>query len=351
MAQPVVPVEGDQPEPPAKDEPVVAQPVHTEQTTSATARDAPKKRNSIFGSLFQRKDTASPVEEKKEKEVIPPVPVKDNEAPTMTPAVPPPGSADSSAPTTTEASHTAPKDKSNSLPKEGFLGKFMKHEKAKHQVSVLVENGPSYVPGSADVSKEKKDEKASETATSDPAQATTVTAEPPASGPRNTDKVEGTSPVSPAGESGNAHNTTKDKRRSSFFGALGTKREKKPEVATEAEHAEGETKQKNTSTSPLPKLGGLFRKPSRAAKTHLGTGKDDSKAAEGQTSAETPAVPNQETAPSVPGENATTTTTSGVSEPQNVLGANGAIGDVVPAAITVGQPPRERTSPEVPATA
>lgn len=132
MAQPVVPVEESQNVPLVKDEPVVTQPVGTEQTTSGTVRDTPKpsKRNSFFGSFFQKRDAASPMEESREKDVVPPVPVKDNEAPTMTPAMPPPVSADSSVPTTAEASHTTPKEKS-----EGFFGKLMKQEKAKHLVS------------------------------------------------------------------------------------------------------------------------------------------------------------------------------------------------------------------------
>ncbi|PGH08120.1 hypothetical protein AJ80_07914 [Polytolypa hystricis UAMH7299] len=53
----------------------------------------------------------------------------------------------------------------------------------------------------------------------------------------------------------------KEKRRTSLFGNLGSKKEKKADAA-EGEAVEGETKAK----SPVPKLGSLFRRPSRANK-------------------------------------------------------------------------------------
>ncbi|MCJ1265546.1 hypothetical protein MMC22_005426 [Lobaria immixta] len=52
----------------------------------------------------------------------------------------------------------------------------------------------------------------------------------------------------------------KEKRRSSFFGTLGTKKEKRSDVTSDTDIADGEGK-KSTPT----KFGGLFRKPSRAA--------------------------------------------------------------------------------------
>lgn len=277
------------------------------------------------------------MEEKKEREAVPPVPVKDNEAQTMTPAVPPPVSAEPSVPAAAEASHTTPKDT-----KEGFFGRFMKQERAKSQVSsVLI----LHVPPSADLLYEKKYEKPGGTVTSEPAQIATTDVS--GAGPSSTDKTEGTSPVSPAGEASNGPHVTKDKRRTSFFGTLGTRREKKPEVAPEVERTEGETKQKNTSTSPIPRLGGIFRMPSRGAKAQLGTGKEGAKPAEGQPSVENTVAPNQETTPTAAAEG-TTTSGTGVSESRNGQGVNGAIGDVIPAA---GQPSREHTSPEVPTTA
>lgn len=53
----------------------------------------------------------------------------------------------------------------------------------------------------------------------------------------------------------------KEKRRSSFFGNLGTKKEKKTDVISDSEEGEGKK-------SAPTKFGGLFRKPSRAARTN-----------------------------------------------------------------------------------
>lgn len=52
----------------------------------------------------------------------------------------------------------------------------------------------------------------------------------------------------------------KEKRRSSFFGNLGTKREKRTDVTSDADIPDGEGKK-----STPAKFGGLFRKPSRVA--------------------------------------------------------------------------------------
>ncbi|EER28054.1 hypothetical protein CPC735_033900 [Coccidioides posadasii C735 delta SOWgp] len=57
--------------------------------------------------------------------------------------------------------------------------------------------------------------------------------------------------------------TLKEKRRTSFFGNFGTKKEKKVEAA-EGEQAEGE--QAKARSPSIPRLGGLFRKPSKAVK-------------------------------------------------------------------------------------
>lgn len=52
----------------------------------------------------------------------------------------------------------------------------------------------------------------------------------------------------------------KDKRRSSFFGNLGTKKEKRTDVTSDTDITDGEGKKSGPA-----KFGGLFRKPSRAA--------------------------------------------------------------------------------------
>lgn len=63
-----------------------------------------------------------------------------------------------------------------------------------------------------------------------------------------------TSPTSPE--------TGKPSRRSSFFNNLGTKKEKRSDAVSDAEGTDGEGKKSTGS-----KLGGLFRKPSRATPT------------------------------------------------------------------------------------
>ena len=159
MAEPVVSGEEIKPAPIAKDDevmpvdkPVVPEAATTEQSTSAPPKEIirPNKRNSFFGSFFQRKDVASPVEEKTEKEVVPPVPAKDIDAPAVAPVVLSPApvaesvapvppkdatTTTSTAPAMTEPVLTPKVEKSASLPKEGFFGKLMKQEKVKHQVS------------------------------------------------------------------------------------------------------------------------------------------------------------------------------------------------------------------------
>lgn len=50
----------------------------------------------------------------------------------------------------------------------------------------------------------------------------------------------------------------KERRRSSFFGTLGSKKERRAEATSDSEVTDGEGKK-------VGKLGGLFRRPSRAA--------------------------------------------------------------------------------------
>ena len=52
----------------------------------------------------------------------------------------------------------------------------------------------------------------------------------------------------------------KERRRSSFFGTLGSKKERRAEATSDSEVTDGEGKK-------VGKLGGLFRRPSRAAQS------------------------------------------------------------------------------------
>jgi hypothetical protein len=72
-----------------------------------------------------------------------------------------------------------------------------------------------------------------------------------------------------------AAEVNKDKRRTSFFNTLGSRKEKRSEPVADADPVDAEGKHKAGSTSPLPKFGGLFRKPSRGAKTLLDQSKKD----------------------------------------------------------------------------
>lgn len=119
----------------------------------------------------------------------------------------------------------------------------------------------------------------------------------------------------------------KDKRRTSFFSPFGGKKEKKPDGTSDAENVEGEPKNRSAGTSPIPKLGGLFRMPSRSAKAHLDGAKtgQDTKVADNA-----PQVPESVTSLKPAG-------TENVSETEHSQARRGAIGDVVPDAVVVGQ--------------
>lgn len=78
----------------------------------------------------------------------------------------------------------------------------------------------------------------------------------------------------------------KEKRRTSFFGNFGTKKEKKTEAA-EGEQVEAEPVKARSPS--IPRLGGLFRKPSKAVKK-------DKEAAVAPVETETPAEDKPATA-------------------------------------------------------
>ncbi|OAX79490.1 hypothetical protein ACJ72_06191 [Emergomyces africanus] len=185
------------------------------------------KRASIFGNIFQKVGN----QDKAEKEIAP----KNTETPVSStaPQLGDPVDASTSEPikpeTVTAAAEPAQPAKESEEPvtsptstKSGFLNfikKEMKHDDKKEAVK-----------------SEDKPEKQPEETPAEPAAAETIVT-PPA---------------------------VKEKRRTSIFGNLGSKKEKKPEVATDGEQAGDESK--SGSTSPLPKLGGVFRRVSKAGK-------------------------------------------------------------------------------------
>ncbi len=146
VTAPVIPVTEDKPAPIAKDgdAPATEAPKATEPVTPAASKEAPKpsKRNSLFGTFFQRRETASPSEEKKEHDLVPAVPAKDSEISATAPTLPETANVTEDKPSEPIATSPAPatsevsKEKPASAPKEGFFGRFLRQDKAKTPVSI-----------------------------------------------------------------------------------------------------------------------------------------------------------------------------------------------------------------------
>lgn len=122
---------------------------------------------------------------------------------------------------------------------------------------------------------------------------TSVTSEPTAV-PNETTTAATTEPTAPVAESATTPEATKPNRRSSFFNNLGSKKERKSDLASESENTDGEGKKSS-------KLGGLFRKPSRATSR-----KTSEKAAEKPAANPAPVAETSE-APAVDSTGASTT--------------------------------------------
>jgi len=281
----------------------------TDKTETKTAEPAAhkSKRNSIFGGFFQKKDVTSPTAEKTKEEAAPAVPAKDTETPAVAETAPQiEAPVDTGKPIEPESvtqpidtpapkeTTPAPQETGTSPSKGGLIGFFKKAE------NLFEEKKEAKTEAKAEDKVEKKADKpaAPATTTDTPAPATTETSPTPAD----------TVPL-------------KEKRRTSLFGSLGTKKKDKTadKETSDAEVTDGETKHKTTPTSPLPKLSGIFRKPSKAVKP---TSKDTAPAAE--TTDKKPEPISKEE----PSETAAPMT--------NGDGHNETIGDVVPEAVNVG---------------
>ncbi|KAI9766068.1 MAG: hypothetical protein M1840_006775 [Geoglossum simile] len=268
---------------------------------AAEQKDPPKpsKRGSIFGSILRKggREVPKPVEEK--EEAAPAVPAKDAEVVSAS------GPTEESASKPSEVTEETSAPVSNSPKKSGFLNYFreFKHSDRKEE--------PEVTP------------KADEPATAPAPEATPAT------------ETETTAPVEPAAESTEPTATaepSKARRRSSFFTDLVGKVGKKPGEVTS--DSEGEPKEKS---SPLPKIvGGLFRGTSRAGKQKKGEAKKDTTPPTVEETPET--APAEETTPAAEPKSEETPTAP---EPTQTNVVNGAIGDVVPDAITVGQTPQQ----------
>lgn len=290
-------------------------------TESSSPTEKKAKRGSVFGSLFYKKVT-SPTTEKTEKEAGPAPPAKDEVPPVSdtapkldepienkpidTAAVTAPANTDGAAEPTKETT-TEPKTE-----KKGFLG-FIKKPESK-----------------------KEEPKVAEAKAAEPA--TTTEAAPAA--------TEATPATTEAVDAPKAEETTKEerpvqeKRRTSLFGGLGTIKKK-----DESKTSEDGTERKREK-SPLPsKIGGLFRRPSKAVKS------EEPKATETK----------DETKLDTPAEDATTTTEPAVTATDDKVEAPAAttattdvtdskiIGDVVPESLQAQE--KVATAPEVKATA
>ncbi|KAK2809954.1 hypothetical protein FQN50_003368 [Emmonsiellopsis sp. PD_5] len=225
-AEAAAPAEAVEAPAPAAEEPKAEEKKEEESKPAATP--AKSKRASIFGNFFQK-------QEKPEKET----PAKATETPVSStaPQLDDPVDASTSEPikpevvtSAPEATETAKKEEepvtSPASSKSGFLNFIKKEIKLEDKKEAKTE---------AKVEDKKAEEPAAEEPT--PSESTTPAA-------------------------------VKEKRRTSIFGSLGTKKEKKAEPAAEGEAAatEEEAKPKAASSSPLPKLGGVFRRVSKVGK-------------------------------------------------------------------------------------
>ncbi|KAI9698930.1 MAG: hypothetical protein M1836_003119 [Candelina mexicana] len=213
-ADEIKPVVADQPVKPITTEPAVgAGNVSSARESAIETTPKPAKRNSLFGSLFQKKDVRSPVEDKPERETAPAVPAKD-----VPPKEMPNNTTDTAPAIALNANSTAP---------------------------TIANPATAETPASTAESASPIMNKPDTTEILAPTSETTVTA-------------------------ANAE-PSKEKRRSSFFTNLGSRREKRTESDTEVVDSE----RRQRSASPLPKLGGLFRNPSRAMKGNKDSAKKE----------------------------------------------------------------------------
>ncbi|KAF2234570.1 hypothetical protein EV356DRAFT_514961 [Viridothelium virens] len=331
-----------------------------EKNTSGTNKST--KRSSIFGSFFEK--VRSPTSEKKESEVGPVPPPKDDAAPVLPPtdgsdeAPPAPpkddkpeeaaavGAATGAGVTTATAAEEAKdgqKDKATattpSKEKEGFFKRLLSESKVKVPKSEASKEESKVGAEPAATEESTKEGEATATA-ADKAAVPAETAVAVDDKPNN-----GASGISaPADEQRTGKkeepSTPKEKRASIFGTFKGKVRDQKGDKS-DAEKSEGEEKKSN-------KLGGIFRNPSKAIKSSTGKDakKDETKpTVNGDKVADKKAnetVATKEATEQKPVEDSTTS-----SEAKQ---AEHSIGDVVPEAVSVGQP-QEQGAPAVQATA
>ncbi|MCJ1287119.1 hypothetical protein MMC26_006467 [Xylographa opegraphella] len=249
IGEPVVPIDGTKGEESAA--PMISQPVAAEQTSAIAPEVAakPTKRGSVFGSLFGKKDGVSPSLERRDKDIVPAVPAKDSETLPVATAGPHLDPTVLSAPsvggatTETETAATSPAAKAISPgeSKGGMFG-FLKQKETQKEER-----------------REEKKEMKAEVGTEAKEDTPVVAAETstiPGSGisPPSTTDV-----MTPA----TSEPVLKEKRRQSFFGSLGGKKDRKVDSSSDNEATGG-------------KLGGMFRRASRSTKASQSATTDSS---------------------------------------------------------------------------
>lgn len=281
--------------------------------------------------MFSKAKVTSPTTENTEKEVGPTPPAKDDVPPVSDTApkldepidTKPLDTAAVTAPANTDGAADAPKETTrpaleNKTEKKSFLGSLMNKKPDTKKEEVKEDKPAEFKP---------TEPLATETSAAAPttADATETAVKSDSETPAVEDKK---TPVE------------KEKRRTSLFGGLGTIKKKRDE----SEPTENGTERKREK-SPLPsKIGGLFRKPSKAVKSEETKPATETK---DEVKTETPAATatTSSTADSaVPATEAKTDIPVGTEATDSKI-----IGDVVPEALTTQE--KIATAPEVKASA
>lgn len=262
-----------------------------------SAHDKKNKRNSVFGGLFAK--LHSPTTEKTESEVGPVMPAKNHadtsvipaaaskvaEVPTTKPveqtAVPAPVAAETTAPTavsTTAAPASTLAPAATSAPAAAVAATALPTTHTNTSTSEPVVTPRTEKKHFLAGLMKKSEKKEEPVAATEPVKDTTVAEHVPETTTTNTESTPAVTT-----EAAKDERTAREKRRTSFFGSLGTLKRKgekspapehattttTPVAATTGEVVSPETKREK---SPMPsKLGGLFRKPSKAVKSETET--------------------------------------------------------------------------------
>ncbi|KAJ5318804.1 hypothetical protein MYU51_012807 [Penicillium brevicompactum] len=287
-----------------------------EEKAATKSRSQSRKRTSIFGTLLGKKDAEEKKEEKAEaKEETPATeeakaaepttetsveaaPVAAEPVEAIVPAVAPVEATEEVKAAEPVAETPAVEtEAAKETPKEEIKEEKKKDEKKSKRASIF----GNFFQKVASPSQEKSEKEATAVpATEETAVASTAPQleNPVEETAAPVEATETAAPTEAAVETpvetpAETVSTPKEKRRTSFFGNLGVKKEKKAE-SSDNEATDGETKETKAKSN---KLGGLFRKPSKAVKLD----KEEVAAAETEAKADkaeevAPAVPAKETA-------------------------------------------------------